>query len=355
MNLRRATIALTLALTLMAACSDDNTQTPGDTTAPARVADLGITPVDADNITLLWTAPGDDGASGTAASYRLKRSLATINNSNFAAATTVTGVPAPSVAGTAESFNFTVTGLDTTVVHYFALRAVDAAGNVAPVSNNAIWLPSGASQHFVKVIPPFKDNSLFEEGDYSNGAGQYIFTGEDAGGTDPPPDARRALLAFAIADSLPAGAVLDSVMLQLHMSKTPAGAGARTTKLHRLTTDWGEGTSDATFEEGTGADATTNDATWAYRFFNTVTWTTPGGDFAAGASAQNSVDANGFYDWFSAQMTADVQAWLDTPASNFGWIVIGDESVAKTAKRFDSREHPTAANRPKLFVYYTVP
>lgn len=47
-------------------------------------------------------------------------------------------------------------------------------------------------------------------------------------------------------------------------------------------------------------------------------------------------------------MVMDAQRWLDTPASNTGWVVIGNETAASTAKRFDSREHPTPANRPRL-------
>jgi hypothetical protein len=37
-------------------------------------------------------------------------------------------------------------------------------------------------------------------------------------------------------------------------------------------------------------------------------------------------------------MVADVQSWLNSPGSNFGWLVLGDESVAGSAKRFDTRE-----------------
>ena len=51
-------------------------------------------------------------------------------------------------------------------------------------------------------------------------------------------------------------------------------------------------------------------------------------------------------------MTADVQSWLDTPASNFGWIVVGVEGTAGTAKRFDTRESTTP---PVLTIDYTAP
>src|SRR5207302_838656 len=49
----------------------------------------------------------------------------------------------------------------------------------------------------------------------------------------------------------------------------------------------------------------------------------------------------------------DVQNWLSSPGSNFGWIVIGDESGTGTAKRFDSRENSTASNQPALTIDYT--
>ena len=47
-------------------------------------------------------------------------------------------------------------------------------------------------------------------------------------------------------------------------------------------------------------------------------------------------------------MRADVQSWLDDPASNFGWLVLGDESEIPTAKRFDTRE---SASPPVLTIH----
>ena len=41
--------------------------------------------------------------------------------------------------------------------------------------------------------------------------------------------------------------------------------------------------------EGDGAPATPNDATWRHRFFDSVFWTTQGGDFSATVSASQSV------------------------------------------------------------------
>jgi hypothetical protein len=196
-------------------------------------------------------------------------------------------------------------------------------------------------------INPIKDNTLYEfvpaDGDRSNALGLHFFTGETAMG-----ELRRGVLAFDIAGNIPAGSAILGVTLSLNMSMTPS-VTPRTTELHKLLADWGEGTSQASGEEGMGAPATTNDATWRHRFFDTIFWTTEGGDFSATVSASQSVGAVGMYTWSSSQMVADVQSWLNNPAANFGWLVLGDESEGATAKRFDTRE---SASPPVLTIIY---
>jgi spore coat protein A len=234
--------------------------------------------------------------------------------------------------------------MNTRLVHIFRPRLVlifaVALGGI--VSNSA--------KADVININPIKDNTLYEydpaNGDLSNALGDHFFTGETAMGK-----LRRGVLAFDIAGNVPAGSTITSVTLTLNMSKTPSNT-ARTVELHRLLADWGEGTSQASGEEGIGAPATTNDATWRHRFFDTVFWTTQGGDFSATVSASQSVGAIGPYAWTSAQMAADVQSWLDNPATNFGWLVLGDESAGATAKRFDTRE---SGNPPVLNIQFTPP
>jgi hypothetical protein len=196
-------------------------------------------------------------------------------------------------------------------------------------------------------INPIKDNTLYQydpaEGDVSNALGNHFFAGETGMG-----ELRRGVLAFDIAGNIPAGSTILGVTLSLNVSRTGVD-DARNIELHKMLADWGEGTSVAPGEEGTGAPATTNDATWRHRFFDTIFWTTEGGDFSATVSASQSVGAVGMYTWSSSQMRADVQSWLDDPASNFGWLVLGDESEILTAKRFDTRE---SASPPVLSIIY---
>jgi hypothetical protein len=209
------------------------------------------------------------------------------------------------------------------------------------------WTAASSARAAIINIMPSKDNTLYEfdpkEGDFSNGAGFHFFAGKTV-----MSELRRAVLAFDIAGSIPPGSIITSVTLTMNMSKT-LGNTARIVELHKLLADWGEGTSHAPGEEGEGTPATPDDATWRHRFFDPIFWAIQGGDFSATVSASQSVGPLGYYTWNSAQMVADVQSWVNNPASNFGWLVLGDESALGSAKRFDTRE---SASPPVLTIEY---
>jgi hypothetical protein len=222
-------------------------------------------------------------------------------------------------------------------VSLLALLLASALGGVTP---------NLASAAIINIFPS-KDNTLYDydpaEGDRSNALGNHFFTGANSAG-----ELRRGVLAFDIAGSIPPGSTITAVTLSMNMSRTPLDT-ARTIELHKLFADWGEGTSHASGEEGDGAPATQNDTTWRHRFFDTIFWNTQGGDFSATVSATHSVGPIGQYTWSSAQMVVDVQSWLDNPSSNFGWLVLGDESDVATVKRFDTRE---SASPPVLTIQF---
>ena len=199
---------------------------------------------------------------------------------------------------------------------------------------------------------PVKDSTIYEplifnptssEANRSNGAGDFIFTGKslEAGGSGL---IRRGLIAFDLAASVPAGSTITDATLRLYLSQTrPAGGqpGFLSTdvSLHRLLSPWGEGASDAPQQEGGGANAQPGDATWHHTFFDEGTWIQPGGDFLGDPSATTLVGERlAFYTWGGSGLVADLQFWLESPAEDFGWFIIGDESAGGTAKRFDSRE-----------------
>lgn len=170
----------------------------------------------------------------------------------------------------------------------------------------------------VVVLEPVKDNTLFESAGapLSNGIGDHMFCGMTAQASR-----RRAVLAFDIAGSVPPGSTVNSVSLRLSMSMTIALDTQVT--VHRLNADWGEGMSLAIGGQGSGAAAMPGDATWVHRFFDTLFWATPGGDFAGAPSASATVGGVGLYTWTGPGLVQDVQQWVSAPASNFGWLVRG--------------------------------
>jgi hypothetical protein len=175
-----------------------------------------------------------------------------------------------------------------------------------------------------------------------------VFVGKTRSG-----DIRRALLSFDILEHIPVGSTIHSVSLTLHVSKT--SSGPQSVSLHRVLADWGEGISVAGRGGGSGGPSAEGDATWLHRSYKAELWDTPGGDFSAQASADTLVNNTGFYTFGSTpEMVSDVNGWLDNPAGNFGWILIGDEGpTTPTSKRFDSRDNPTVAFRPLLTINFT--
>lgn len=177
----------------------------------------------------------------------------------------------------------------------------------------------------------------------SSGLGQ-LYSGRTCSGND-----RRALLKFDLS-GIPAGSTINSVMLEVNVNNVSAGGASDTYSIHPLTLAFGEGTSNG---GGTGAAAVAPDATWSDAMLGTSTWVTPGGDFIASVTSllMNTVTGTKTFPT-SATFEAMVQAWLDTPASNFGAIMIGNETTTCTARRFGSKDQGIT---PVLIVNYTAP
>ncbi|MGB6648568.1 MAG: DNRLRE domain-containing protein, partial [Bacteroidota bacterium] len=201
------------------------------------------------------------------------------------------------------------------------------------------------------VIPALKDNTLYQDqsGSLSNGAGIHFFAGQTRLGL-----LRRAVIEFSLEGAVPPGATIDSVLLSLTVSKW-AETTSREVFLHGLDADWGEGSSNAgDSQDGDGVASQTGDATWIHRSFSSETWSTEGGDYSADVSARAMVGGPGAYSWGgsgSDRIVQDVQGWLDSPGSNYGWILIGGEGVNLSARRYNSRESSSGA--PQLTIRYS--
>ncbi len=202
-------------------------------------------------------------------------------------------------------------------------------------------------------LEPVRDNTLYENalGSVSNGKGLHFFAGRTGQFEN---SIRRGLVAFDVG-IIPPGSMIDSVAVTLHVSRAAFQAVPEQVSLHLAQASWGEGESLALGEEGQGAPAQPGDATWRHRFFDTAFWATLGGDFDTQPSATTVVGITGFHTWSSSSLASNVQAWLDDPGTNFGWVVIGNEGAASTSRRFDSKDHDSTDVRPRLFVQFTTP
>jgi adhesin/invasin len=123
------------------------------------------------------------------------------------------------------------------------------------------------------------------------------------------------------------------------MTAAPTGA-SRTYDVHRVTRNWVE--AQATWDE---ADSNLG-----------IAWTTPGGDFVATPTASTTTGTVSGV-WLSWDVTADVSAWYNGTASNYG-ILIKDNTESSATNyeaQLATRENATTANRPKLVVAYIPP
>jgi hypothetical protein len=219
-----------------------------------------------------------------------------------------------------------------------------------------LLLPPAVRADTITLIAS-RDTTIFRDlPSNSDGAGAALFVGNI---TNASP--RRALVDFDIAGSIPASSTITGVQLSLMLEQTaPAETRARPIELHRLLADWGEGTTGRGTQatrsgKGFTTPANGTTVTWSHRFYNTVPWTNAGGDFAAAASGSTMVGtARGTYVWASTpDLVNDIQSWLEDPSSNFGWILVDNETTASTARRFDSREATTNTLRPALTITYS--
>src|SRR5207247_1305676 len=117
-----------------------------DTIPPATIADLRASSSGVTSVVLQWTAPGDDGTTGTATWYDLRYGTSgAITEATYDGNTHYqTGFPKP--AGSSEQA--TVTGLQPGTRYWFALRASDEVPAWSAVSNSPTAVPQ------TDVTPP---------------------------------------------------------------------------------------------------------------------------------------------------------------------------------------------------------
>jgi hypothetical protein len=217
--------------------------------------------------------------------------------------------------------------------------------------------PAVADLYVTTQIPASQDNTLIDDPDgaRSDGKGPYFrvgLTGGNLGG-----GIRRGLVHFDLEGVIPPEARIEDVSVHLYLARGEVEKVS--VRLYRALQDWGEGASCS--NGGRGAPAQTGDATWLHTFYDTSFWDEPGGDRSRPASAREFVGMPGSYSWSSTRMKRDVQLWVEQPAENFGWLLIGDERTPNSVVAFGSREAaqcdttPTGFPGPLLEVTYSLP
>ena len=204
------------------------------------------------------------------------------------------------------------------------------------------------------TLYPDKDNTLIESatGSFSNGKGPYLYVGRV--GTQGDFTLRRAVIRFNLEEVIPTNETILEGKLSFTVTRLQSN-DVNTFSLHRLTTDWGEGTSMT--EGGIGASSTANDATWIHAAYPNVFWSKPGGDFMDTPSSTIDIGPTGKYIIENGPgLLEDLRFWHQNPQQNFGWILISNEDeTAFAVKQIGSREQDNHEIRPQLEVTHEDP
>jgi hypothetical protein len=111
---------------------------------PAPISPLTVGTVTSVSATLQWTSTGNNGTVGTATVYDLRYILSApgvMSETQYQTAFQVSGEPAPLVSGTSQSMP--VTGLTPSTNYCFAIKAIDAAGNVSALDVTGTYSTPG--------------------------------------------------------------------------------------------------------------------------------------------------------------------------------------------------------------------
>jgi len=200
------------------------------------------------------------------------------------------------------------------------------------------------------TLNPIQDATIYEPDaattQLSGGAGG-LFAGRTGSERN-----RRAALKFDVAGAIPAGSVIQSATLSIRIAQS--NSGTQLFELRVLNESWGEGTVLPAGGGGAGSEAEIGDATWRYRFYPDVEWSTLGGSCGSQIAASTAGNT-GSLSFAGGGVIAAVQSMLDFDASNHGFYIVGPESGGATAKRFHSREATESSLWPTLTITFQAP
>lgn len=120
-----------------------------DEDAPAKIESFAVKELDQNTLELSWKATGDDGNQGTATTYDIRYSDVPLTELTWVRAIQASNVPAPLPAGTTQTFQVLKPWNDKEM--FWAIRAIDDALNLSPLSEVVAWNPV-ASAPFARIV-----------------------------------------------------------------------------------------------------------------------------------------------------------------------------------------------------------
>ena len=286
-----------------------------------------------------WTAPGDDGSTGTAKVYDLRYSTQPITDTTWPRATLVSGEPTPAAAGTAQ--NKPVTGLAYDTTYYFAIKATDEKGNTSGLSNvpgvATSPLPGTQTITFQNGVLPTTGYAGCMDNQVHAGYPTTNYGNNDSGTIGNYGGVRRILVRFDV-------------------SAIPAGQNVVSAKLRLYPTGWGGGGAPIRLEAYEVLRAWTEMYSSWNNYDTGLAWTTAGcngiGTDRSGTPAGTATFQPTVGQWVEVTLPSSlVHGWYTTGSSNKGLLLKNyNENGGYVVLASDS--HTTAANRPMLVVKY---
>gem|GEM_PF-3847090 len=158
---------------------------------------------------------------------------------------------------------------------------------------------------------------------------------------DINPGNRNLLIQFDLS-SIPSNAKITSATLRLYVTASGLPPNP-VVNVHRVTQAW---------TEGTGNGAVTNDgATWN-KYDGVNNWASGGGDYDS--TVWNSTTVTAINAWYSWNLTAIVQNWVNGTYTNNGMLLRTTTSSSGTTS-FVTSDNSNASLRPILEVIYATP
>ncbi|MBI3804990.1 MAG: DNRLRE domain-containing protein [Nitrospirae bacterium] len=289
-----------------------------DLSSPSVPTGLTATAASQSLVNLVWKASTDNVA---VAGYRIYRNGAQV--------------------GTTTSLNYADTGLSASTTYNYTLSAYDAAGNASPQTAAVSATTSASSSAIRLTLTPTMDSYLNVDSSVNNtDATLNTYTWPDN------QIANVALMKFDL-KSLPPGAIIQSATL--YLSLVEADTEAEPTymvSVHKLINK------NPDLTQATG-----------YTYDGINSWTANNccadniplaqGDISAAYDTKAIDKVLGRKSW---NVTAIIQNWMSSPATNYGLLLNSDATKGSDRYRyFASMENPNASLRPSLRIYYLLP